>query len=90
MSYIVMMAEALIRVSAAAALRPMPPQPQIPMMPMRSGSTFSCRDRKSTAARKSSVLMSGEVVPRGSPLLSPVKEGSKASVTNPRSAIFMA
>ena len=46
--------------------------------------------RKSTAAKKSSVLMSGEEVRRGSPPLSPVKEGSKAQATNPLSAIFIA
>ena len=34
--------------------------------------------------------MSGEAVLRGSPPLSPVKDGSKAQVTNPLSAIFMA
>ena len=39
---------------------------------------------------KSSVLISGEAVRRGSPELSPVKDGSKAKATNPRSAIFIA
>ena len=39
---------------------------------------------------KSSVLISGDAVRRGSPELSPVYEGSKASVINPRSAIFIA
>ena len=53
---------------------------------MRSGSTLSWIERKSTAAWKSSVLMSGEAVYRGSPPLSPVKEGSKAMVRKPRSA----
>ena len=43
-----------------AALSAMPPQPQMPRMPMRSGSTSARTDRKSTAAEKSSVLMSGE------------------------------
>lgn len=36
----------LIRVPMSAALTAMPPQPQIPMMPMRSGSTLSCTERK--------------------------------------------
>ena len=35
---------------------------------VRLASTFSCFERKSTAAMKSSVLMSGEAVRRGSPL----------------------
>ena len=39
---------------------------------------------------KSSVLISGDAVRRGSPELSPVKDGSKAKATNPRSAIFIA
>ena len=39
---------------------------------------------------KSSVLISGEAVRRGSPELSPVKEGSKAKAINPRSAILIA
>ena len=39
---------------------------------------------------KSSVLMSGEAVRRGVPLLSPVYEGSKANATKPLSAICMA
>ncbi len=39
---------------------------------------------------KSSVLMSGDAVRLGSPELSPVKDGSKAKATNPRSAIFIA
>ena len=62
MSYMVDATVALMRVSSAAAFRAMPPQPQMPMTPMRSGSTFSCTDRKSTAAWKSSVLMSGEAM----------------------------
>ena len=37
-----------------------PLQPQMPMIPMRSGSTFFCTERNSTAAQKSLVLMSGE------------------------------
>ena len=45
-----MAAVALTRVSIAAVLRLSPPQPQMPMMPTRSGSTRSCRERKSTAA----------------------------------------
>ena len=56
--------------------RAMPPHPQMPMTPIFSASTFSCFDRKSTAAMKSSVLMSGDAVRRGSPLLSPVKDDS--------------
>ena len=60
MSYIVEEAVALMRVSMAAALSAIPPQPQMPMMPTRSGSTSSRSTRKSTAAEKSSVLMSGE------------------------------
>lgn len=54
---------------------------------MRSRSTDGCRPRKSTAALKSSVLISGEGTLRGSPLLSPVYDGSRATVTYPRSAI---
>ena len=60
MSYMVTATVALMRVSMAAAFRPMPPKPQMPMMPMRSASTASSVVRKSTAALKSSVLMSGE------------------------------
>ncbi len=60
------------------------------MMPMRSGSTLGWRERKSTAAEKSSVLMSGEATKRGSPPLSPVNEGSKAMATKPRSAMAWA
>ena len=86
MSYIVDATVALTLVSRAAALSAIPPHPQIPQMPMRPGSTRSCTDRKSTAAWKSSVLMSGEATYRGWPALSPVKEGSKAMVRNPRSA----
>ena len=41
-------------------------------MDKTQASTLSCFDRKSTAAMKSSVLMSGEAVRRGSPLLSAV------------------
>ncbi|MNF04271.1 hypothetical protein D3C80_2037500 [compost metagenome] len=72
MSYMAVVTTALMRVSTAAALRPMPPKPQMPMMPMRLRSTDGCSPRKSTAALKSSVLMSGEARSRGSPLLSPV------------------
>ena len=50
MSYIVLTTVALTRVSSAAAFSASPPQPQIPMSPMRSPSTFSCTARKSTAA----------------------------------------
>ena len=60
MSYIVDVTVALMRVSMAAALSAMPPQPQMPRMPMRPGSTRSEVERKSTAAQKSSVLMSGD------------------------------
>jgi hypothetical protein len=45
---------------------------------------------KSTAAMKSSELMSGDATLRGSPPLSPVNEPSNANVTNPRSAIVCA
>ena len=86
MSYIVDVTVALMRVSMAAALSAMPPQPQMPRMPMRSGSTSSRTDRKSTAAEKSSVLMSGEATQRGVPPLSPVYDGSKATVRKPRAA----
>ena len=41
MSYIVEATVAFIRVSAAAAFRARPPQPQMPIMPIRSGSTSS-------------------------------------------------
>ena len=80
MSYMVEAIVALMRGSAAAAARAMPPQPQMPIMPMRPGSTSSRTDRKSTAAWKSSILMSGEFMQRGSPPDSPVKLGSKAMV----------
>ena len=63
---------ALIRVSSAAAFNAMPPNPQIPRIPIFSGSTFSWTDKKSTAAKKSSVLISGEATLRGKPELSPV------------------
>ena len=36
------------------------------------------------------LLLSGDAVRRGSPLLSPVYEGSNANATKPLSAIFMA
>ena len=77
---------ALMRVSMAAALRAMPPKPQIPRIPTFSLSTKSRVDRKSTAAEKSSVLMSGEATFRASPPLSPMKEGSKARAAKPRLA----
>ena len=60
MSYIVAATVALMRVSTAAALRANPPQPHMPMMPMRPGSTSGIVESRSTAALKSSVLMSGE------------------------------
>ena len=90
MSYMVEATVTLMRGSNAAVLSAMPPQPQIPMMLIRSGSTFSHNERKSTAAMKSSVLMSGDAIYLGSPELSPVKEGSKAIVINPLSAIVWA
>ncbi len=52
-SYMVMTAVALMRVSIAAALSARPPHPQIPMIPIWSGSTMSELERKSTAAWKS-------------------------------------
>ncbi|MNS35726.1 hypothetical protein D3C72_678910 [compost metagenome] len=90
MSYMVTATTALTRLSTATAFRAMPPQPQMPMTPIRSRSTDGCKPRKSTAALKSSVLMSGEATWRGSPPLSPVKEGSKARVAKPRSAMVWA
>lgn len=80
MSYIVEATVALILVSSAAAFSAIPPQPQMPIIPILSGSACSCSDRKSTAAIKSSVLMSGEAMYLGVPPLSPVKDGSKAMV----------
>ena len=77
---------ALIRVSMTAALRAMPPQPQMPRMPIFSGSRNARVERKSTAAEKSSVLISGEATFRASPPLSPMKEGSKANAAKPRPA----
>src|ERR1051325_8679302 len=53
----VLVATGLIRLSTAAAFSAIPPQPQMPMMPMRSRSTEDCSPRKSTAAPKSSVLL---------------------------------
>ena len=50
---------ALILGSIAAAFMENPPQPQIPIIPIFSGSTFSFNDKKSTAEEKSSVLISG-------------------------------
>lgn len=41
------------------------PQPHIPKMPILSGFTFCCTERKSTAAQKSSVVMSGDATLRG-------------------------
>ena len=72
MSYMVEVTVALILVSIAAAFNAIPPHPQIPIMPILSASTLSCTDRKSTAALKSSVLMSGDATYLGSPPLSPV------------------
>lgn len=45
MSYIVEATVARMRVSIAAALIAKPPQPQIPMMPMRPGSVSSRVER---------------------------------------------
>ena len=90
MSYIDTVATARMRESLVAAVSAIPLKPQMPRTPMRLRSTDACSPRKSTAALKSSVLMSGDAVFRGSPLLSPVYDGSKASVTNPRSAIVCA
>ncbi|MNL36113.1 hypothetical protein D3C87_1581810 [compost metagenome] len=86
----VLVATALTLLSVATAFNAIPPQPQMPMTPIRSWSTEGCRPRKSTAAMKSSVLMSGEATLRGSPPLSPVKDGSKARVAKPRSAMVWA
>ena len=81
---------AFILVSNAVALRAIPPHPQIPMIPILSVSTSSRTERKSTAAMKSSVLISGEAMNLGFPPLSPVKEGSNAIVKYPFSAIVCA
>ena len=81
---------ALMRVSIAAALSAIPPQPQMPIMPILFESTFFSVERKSTAAQKSSVLMSGDATKRGVPPLSPVNEGSNAIAKKPRSAISCA
>ena len=45
MSYMVEATVALMRVSSAAAFRAMPPQPQMPMMPILSGSASSRQER---------------------------------------------
>jgi len=58
--------------STAVAFRAKPPKPQIPIIPILFLSIFFCIPRKSTAALKSSVLISGEATFLGSPLLSPV------------------
>src|SRR5206468_9511571 len=55
---------ALMRLSTAVAFRAMPPHPQMPMMPIRFRSTSGLSPRKSTAALKSSVLMSGDAMLR--------------------------
>ena len=60
------------------------------MIPIFSRSTLGNVPRKSTAAMKSSVLISTDAVLRGSPPLSPVKDGSKATVIKPFSAIVWA
>ena len=75
-----------MRVSIAVAFRAKPPQPQIPMIPIFSLLTKGWIPNQSTAAEKSSVLISGDGTLRGVPELSPVYEPSKAMVTKPRSA----
>ena len=89
-SYIVIATVALILVSRAAAFIAIPPHPQIPMIPILSESTLSFNERKSTAAMKSSVLISGEAIYLTLPPLSPVNEGSNAIVRKPLSAIVCA
>jgi hypothetical protein len=82
----VLVTVAFILVSMAAAFRAKPPKPQIPRIPTASLFTYSLLLKKSTAAEKSSVLISGPATFLGVPLLSPVNEGSNASAANPRSA----
>ncbi len=90
MSYMEQVATALIRLSPLAAVMAMPLSPQMPWTPIRSRSTTLCRPRKSTAALKSSVKISGEPTSRTSPPLSPVNDGSNARVTKPRRASSLA
>ena len=63
-----------------------PPQPQIPRIPIFSESTLSKLIKKSTDDWKSSTLISNDVIYLGVPLDSPVNDGSNASVKNPLSA----
>lgn len=81
-------ATALMRGSDTAAFKANPPQPHTPKIPISSRLTLSKEPKKSTAAEKSSVLISGDGTLRGVPELSPVYEPSKAKamVTKPRSA----
>ena len=74
-SYMLAVATAFTRLSTATAFKAMPPNPQIPMIPILFRSALSCNPIKSTAALKSSVLISGEATFLGSPPLSPVYEG---------------
>ena len=90
MSYIDTVATARMRESLVAAVSAMPLNPQSPSAPIRFRSTEAWSPRKSTAALKSSVLMSGEATLRGAPPLSPVYDGSNASATKPRSAMVCA
>ena len=60
MLYIVDDTVAFILVSDAAAFKAIPPHPQTPMIPIFEGSINFCTERKSTAAEKSSVLISGD------------------------------
>ena len=64
-----------ILVSSAAALRAITPQPQIPMIPILSGSASSNR-RKSTANHEIFCINIGEAMYLGLPPL-PVKEGDR-------------
>ena len=79
-------ATALIRVSEIPAFKANPPHPQIPKIPILSLLINDCVPKKSTAALKSSVLISGDGTFLGCPPLSPVYEPSNANVTNPLSA----
>ena len=79
-----------MRVSAWAAARAKPPEPQMPITPIRSRSTMDCRPRKSTPALKFSVKISGEETCRGPPPDSPINDWSKVSTTKPRFANSLA
>lgn len=63
---------ALILVSIAAALRAKPPNPHIPKTPILFGSTALWLFKKSSAAEKSSVLISVLATYLGVPELFPV------------------